>query len=127
MIKKTKIYNKIKILNIIKWISIGILITLIFLNNYYDFNLSFTLHTIITIFLISSISVLMFSIKKWKKITLLIQETKKETKKITWPSFKETLHITIIVIIATFLISLILWGLDNFLIRLVSFLISLRI
>ncbi|XBC40798.1 MAG: preprotein translocase subunit SecE [Buchnera aphidicola (Nurudea yanoniella)] len=127
MIKKTKIYNKIKILNIIKWISIGILITLIFLNNYYDFNLSFTLHTIITIFLISSISVLMFSIKKWKKITLLIQETKKETKKITWPSFKETLHTTIIVIIATFLISLILWGLDNFLIRLVSFLISLRI
>ncbi|QCI23556.1 preprotein translocase subunit SecE [Buchnera aphidicola] len=57
----------------------------------------------------------------------LIHETKQEIYKITWPNLTETFRTTIIVIITTFIISLILWGLDNILIRLVSFITSLRI
>ncbi|XBC39277.1 MAG: preprotein translocase subunit SecE [Buchnera aphidicola (Nurudea shiraii)] len=127
MAKKIKPHKKHCISNILKLVSIGILIILILFNHYYYSSLSSLLHITITTLLISLIITIIFLTKQGKKILFLINETKKETKKIHWPHLKETFHTTIIVIIVTIVISLILWGLDNILIRVVSFFTSLRI
>ncbi|XBC40295.1 MAG: preprotein translocase subunit SecE [Buchnera aphidicola (Nurudea ibofushi)] len=119
--------KKCKHLNIIKWFVVGILTILTLSNHYYYINLSFPWHIITTIFLFISTISIAFLTKQGKKILLLIYEAKKETKKIIFPKLKETFHTTIIVIIATFIISLILWGLDNILIRFISFITTLRI
>ncbi|XBC38228.1 MAG: preprotein translocase subunit SecE [Buchnera aphidicola (Floraphis choui)] len=121
-----KFWNNPRTIDIIKWFSIGILV-MSALIHYYYIHLSFILHIIITISLMTLIITITALTKKGKKIISLIHEAKKEIKKITWPSMKETFHTTIIVIIATFIMSLTLWGLDNILIRFVSFVISLRI
>jgi len=62
-----------------------------------------------------------------KRILTLSKEATYEVKLITWPNLKETLHITCIVIIVTVLLSLILWGLDNILIILISLVTSIRL
>ncbi|HMI77006.1 MAG TPA: preprotein translocase subunit SecE, partial [Buchnera sp. (in: enterobacteria)] len=56
-----------------------------------------------------------------------IYQSKNEIKKIIWPNQKETFYTTFIVVIATICMSLILWGLDNILFRLVSFITHLRL
>ncbi|HXK00545.1 MAG TPA: preprotein translocase subunit SecE [Buchnera sp. (in: enterobacteria)] len=58
---------------------------------------------------------------------MLIIESKNEIKKIIWPSKTETLYTTLIVSIATMIISLLIWGLDNILFHLVSFITNLRL
>ncbi|XBC43362.1 MAG: preprotein translocase subunit SecE [Buchnera aphidicola (Meitanaphis flavogallis)] len=126
MTKIIKFYKNSYFLEIIKWFSIGTLILLTFIN-YYCTNLSLLLRVIIIISLISLTIGTIYLTKQGKKFFLLIYKSKEEIKKITWPNLRETFHTTIIVIIATFIISLSLWGLDNILIRFVSFVTSLRL
>lgn len=126
MTKIIEFYKNSYFLEIIKWFSIGTLILLTFIN-YYCTNLSLLLRVIIIISLISLTIGTLYLTKQGKKFFLLIYESKKEIKKITWPNLRETFHTTIIVIIATFIISISLWGLDNILIHFVSFVTSLRL
>ncbi|XBC41825.1 MAG: preprotein translocase subunit SecE [Buchnera aphidicola (Kaburagia rhusicola rhusicola)] len=126
MTKIIEFYKNSYFLEIIKWFSIGTLILLTFIN-YYCTNLSLLLRVIIIISLISLTAGILYLTKQGKKFFLLIYESKKEIKKITWPNLRETFHTTVIVIIATFIISLSLWGLDNILIQFVSFVTSLRL
>ncbi|XBC44413.1 MAG: preprotein translocase subunit SecE [Buchnera aphidicola (Schlechtendalia peitan)] len=116
-----------KTTNMIKWIIISILIIITLINYYYYINISFLWRIIITISLIAVIIGIIFSTKQGKTASSLIYEAKQETKKIIWPNLKETFNTTIIVIISAFIISLILWGLDNILIRFISFVTRLRI
>jgi len=68
-----------------------------------------------------------FSTIKGKELLYFIYQSKNEIKKIIWPNQKETFYTTFIVVIATICMSLILWGLDNILFRLVSFITHLRL
>ncbi len=49
-----------------------------------------------------------------------------KVRKVIWPTRQETLHTTLIVAAVTAVMSLILWGLDGILVRLVSFITGLR-
>ena len=53
-------------------------------------------------------------------------EARTEVRKVIWPTRQETLHTTLIVAAVTAVMSLILWGLDGILVRLVSFITGLR-
>lgn len=63
---------------------------------------------------------------KFKNILSFLNEAKNEARKVIWPSFKDTLHTTVIVITITIIMSIILWGLDAILFQLVSFITNLR-
>ena len=54
------------------------------------------------------------------------REARTEVRKVIWPTRQETLHTTLIVAAVTAVMSLILWGLDGILVRLVSFITGLR-
>ncbi|XBC37712.1 MAG: preprotein translocase subunit SecE [Buchnera aphidicola (Meitanaphis microgallis)] len=127
MTKTIKFYKNLHISDKTKWFSIGILTTLMFINHYY-INLSLPLiNVIINLSLASLILRIIFFTKQGKRMFRLIHEAKEEIKIITWPNLKETFYTTVIVIVTAFIISLILWGLDNILVRFISSIISLRI
>jgi preprotein translocase subunit SecE len=50
-----------------------------------------------------------------------------EVRKVVWPTRQETLHTTMIVIVATIIMSLLLWGLDGIMVRIVAFLTGLEL
>ncbi|QJR81410.1 preprotein translocase subunit SecE [Alteromonas pelagimontana] len=49
------------------------------------------------------------------------KESRMEVRKVIWPSRQETNQTTLIVMAATLVMALILWGLDGIIVRLVSF------
>ncbi|MDQ1237420.1 MAG: preprotein translocase subunit SecE [Wigglesworthia glossinidia] len=63
---------------------------------------------------------------KGKQIVKFIYISCKEMKKVIWPSFQEALQTTLIVSLVTLVMSLLLWGLDSLLIRIISFITGLR-
>ena len=52
------------------------------------------------------------------------QAARTEVRKVVWPTRKETVQMTITVVIAVFIMSLLLWGFDSFLAWLVKALIG---
>ncbi|MCE1672060.1 preprotein translocase subunit SecE, partial [Enterobacter hormaechei] len=63
---------------------------------------------------------------KGKTTLAFAREARIEMRKVIWPTRQEALHTTLIVAAVTALMSLILWGLDGILVRLVSFITGLR-
>ncbi len=49
------------------------------------------------------------------------KESRTEVRKVVWPTRKEATHTTLIVLLATFIVALVLWGLDGILVRVVGF------
>ena len=58
---------------------------------------------------------------------LLLKGARTEIRKVVWPTRQETTHTTLIVMVATVIMALILWGLDGILFRAVGFLTGLEI
>jgi len=116
--------NKYKILEKVKWLSISFIL-LCFIN-YCFYKMPFFIYIFIISFLIFCAIGTLIYIKKVKYILSYIIMSKKEMQKIIWPKYKETLNTTLIVISVTILISLILWGIDTIIFRLITFVISLR-
>jgi preprotein translocase subunit SecE len=55
------------------------------------------------------------------------KEARVETRKVVWPTRQEAIQTTGIVIVATLIMSLILWGLDSLLFELVGFITGLKV
>lgn len=108
----------------IKWFNI-LLIFLMFLktNSLQKKTHSDKVHIIINGLLIILCICLLVYTKIWKKCFIFLQESKRELKNIIVPKKIDSLKTTALVIIITILLSLILWVLDNFLMRLISWVI----
>ncbi|AAO26784.1 preprotein translocase SecE subunit [Buchnera aphidicola str. Bp (Baizongia pistaciae)] len=127
MIKATKLKKKYDKLKIAKWSFLGILIILFILSNHYYIKHSNIFQNILLTSLTILSTGLIFLTKSGKKFLIFTKSAIHETKLITWPNFKDTLHVTFTVIIVTILLALILWGLDNILIWFISLITSLRL
>jgi len=64
--------------------------------------------------------------KKGKASLEFAREARIEMRKVIWPTRHETLQTTLIVALITLVMSLILWGIDSILVRLISFITGLR-
>lgn len=58
-----------------------------------------------------------------QKTLQFLREVRVETKKVTWPTRKETLASTVVVLVTTFIIAFFLGGVDLFLSKLVEMVI----
>ncbi len=56
-----------------------------------------------------------------------VMESKIELKKVTWPSYNETLNISLMVLFFSIIMTMILWLLDGMIIYLISFFTNFRI
>ncbi len=55
------------------------------------------------------------------------KEARTETRKVVWPTRQEAVQTTAIVLVATLIMSFVMWGLDSILFELVSFITGLKV
>ncbi|WP_457913861.1 preprotein translocase subunit SecE [Candidatus Gillettellia adelgis] len=109
-----------------KWFIIAFLLVVVIIGNYYYHDLNILLRAPVIILLITTASTVFLTTIKGKAAASFARQARTEMRKVIWPTRQETLHATFIVSIVTTIMSLILWGLDSILVRLVSFIIGLR-
>ncbi|AWH90714.1 preprotein translocase subunit SecE [Buchnera aphidicola (Melanaphis sacchari)] len=123
-----KIFNfrKSKYLEKMKWLLISIFLILpIFINNnFFQINIFICRGAVLISIMLAIIIAL--TTEKGKNILTYINASKNEMKKIIWPQYKETLHTTCIIIFIAVIMSLLVWGIDSIIFRLITFLINLR-
>ncbi len=113
-------------LDLVKWLSVLVLLTLMVAANYiYEFSAVEKAASIVVL-----VGLAAFIAAKTSKGTGFIEfakEARTEVRKVVWPTRQETMQTTIIVMVATLIVALALWGLDAVLLSLVSFITGLGI
>jgi preprotein translocase subunit SecE len=122
---KSNIFNKIHLIYKKKWIFISIFFIIFFFlekkfkilpiqSKYINLSLIFFI-----------IAIIIFILKKnYLFIISQLKQIKLETQNITWAKKKETLNTTLIIILISICISLTLWGIDNLIFHIISFITS---
>ncbi|WP_158379928.1 preprotein translocase subunit SecE [Candidatus Williamhamiltonella defendens] len=113
-------------LDMVKWLIVFLLLITAILGNYYYQNVNLPLRAFIIVIIISIAGGIGLLTKKGKSSLEFAREARIEMRKVIWPTRQETLQTTLIVALITLLMSLILWGIDSMLVRLISFITGLR-
>ena len=107
------------ILDKFKWGLVLVLIAFIVWGNFYfsepnDIYQPNTIVRIIAVVVISALTLFIaFTTGKGKSFILFLQESRKELRKVVWPSRKETVQTTLLVAAITVVVGLALWGMDS--------------
>ncbi|MGB8663304.1 MAG: preprotein translocase subunit SecE [Serratia inhibens] len=109
-----------------KWVTVAILLVVAIVGNYYYRYFSLPLRALAVVVVIAIAGAVALMTTKGKATVAFAREARTEVRKVIWPTRQETLHTTLIVAAVTAVMSLILWGLDGILVRLVSFITGLR-
>ncbi|ACX86059.1 preprotein translocase subunit SecE [Pectobacterium parmentieri] len=126
MSANTEAQNSGRGLEVIKWLVVGALLVVAIGGNSYYREFSLPLRALAVVILICAAGGVALLTTKGKATVAFAREARTEVRKVIWPTRQETLHTTLIVAAVTAVMSLILWGLDGILVRLVSFITGLR-
>lgn len=107
-------------LDIVKWLLVLVMLSLVVVGNYI-YELSSLEKAVAIVVLVAAAGFVAAQTSKGKVFLDFAKESRTEVRKVVWPTRQETMQTTIIVIIATIIMGLILWGLDAILLRVVSF------
>ncbi|WP_127960235.1 preprotein translocase subunit SecE [Serratia microhaemolytica] len=113
-------------LEVAKWLIVVALLVVAIVGNYYYRDFSLPLRALAVVVLIALAGAVALMTAKGKATVAFAREARTEVRKVIWPTRQETLQTTLIVAAVTAVMSLILWGLDSVLVRLVSFITALR-
>ncbi|WP_416307128.1 preprotein translocase subunit SecE [Neptunicella sp. SCSIO 80796] len=114
-------------LDLLKWlIAIGLLVAAVAGNHIYqDVSVLYRALGVVAAVVVA----LLFAASTGKGSQFLnfAKESRTEVRKVVWPTRQETTQTTLIVMVAVVVMSLLLWGLDGIIVRLVSFITGLGI
>ncbi|MBW7981329.1 preprotein translocase subunit SecE [Enterobacillus tribolii] len=113
-------------LDALKWLVVAVLLVVAIVGNYIYRDASLPLRALAVVVIIVIAGVVALMTTKGKATVAFAREARTEMRKVIWPTRQETLHTTLIVAAVTAVMSLILWGLDGILVRLISFITGLR-
>lgn len=113
-------------LDLVKWLLVLVILSLVVVGNYI-YELSSLEKAIAIVVLVAAAGFVAAQTTKGKIFLNFAKESRTEVRKVVWPTRQETMQTTIIVIIATIIMGLILWGLDAILLRVVSFFTGLGV
>lgn len=113
-------------LELIKWLLIFVLLAVAIGGNYYYRDITLPLRVLAVVILAAAAGGVALLTTRGKIALNFAREARIEVRKVLWPTHQETLHTTLIVAAVTAVMSLLLWGLDSVLVRMVSFITSLR-
>lgn len=113
-------------LEALKWLVVAVLLVVAIVGNYYYRAYSLPLRALAVVVVIAIAGAVALLTTKGKATVTFAREARTEVRKVIWPTRQETLHTTLIVAAVTAVMSLILWGLDGILVRVVSFITGLR-
>ncbi|TLX45818.1 preprotein translocase subunit SecE [Pseudoalteromonas phenolica] len=111
----------------VKWlVSIALLLGAV-VGNYMYADLSVLVRAVGVVVAVAAALGLLATTEKGRTFIAFAKEARIEVRKVVWPTRQETTHTTFIVMLATVVMALILWGLDGILFRIVGFLTGLEI
>ncbi|MFB6421838.1 MAG: preprotein translocase subunit SecE [Candidatus Malihini olakiniferum] len=110
----------------IKWLIVVVLLIIAIVGNYYYRSYSPPLRALIVVVLTTAAGGVALLTAKGKATVMFAREARTEVRRVIWPNRQETLHTTLIVAVMTTMMSIILWGLDGILVRLISFITGSR-
>ena len=113
-------------LEVLKWLGVVVLLVAAVAGNSYYREVTLPLRALAVVVLMAAAAGIALLTTKGKATLAFAREARTEVRKVIWPTRQETLHTTLIVAAVTAVMSLILWGLDGILVRLVSFITGLR-
>ena len=125
MSEKTE--NQSNALDMFKWVVIfALLAGLVTANTMYG-EISVLYRAIAIVVVVGIAGFIAATTEKGSTFLSFAKESRTEVRKVVWPTRQETTHTTLIVMVATVIMALILWGLDGILFRAVGFLTGLEI
>lgn len=111
----------------IKWIvAIALLAAAVLGNYYYGETVSILYRAIGVVLLVTVAGIVAGMTGKGRRFRSFAKESRTEVRRVVWPSRQEATQTTIIVVVATAIVSLILWGMDAILVRVVGFFTGLE-
>lgn len=112
--------------DVVKWLLVFVILSLAVVGNYI-YELSALERAIAVVVLVLVAGVVAAQTHKGKTFISFAKEARTEVRKVVWPTRQETMQTTLVVLVATLIMGLLLWGLDAILLRVVSFLTGLGI
>jgi preprotein translocase subunit SecE len=111
----------------VKWVlAIALLVGAVAVNQYFS-ELSVLYRALGIVALVAIALFVAAATSKGSQFLTFAKEARTETRKVVWPTRQEATQTTMIVLAATFVMALVLWGLDGILVRVVSFITGLGI
>lgn len=111
----------------IKWVlAIALLAAAVVGNYYYGETVSVLYRAIAVVLLVAIAGVFAGMTDKGRRFRSFAKESRTEVRRVVWPTRQEATQTTIIVVVATAIVSLILWGMDAILVRVVGFFTGLE-
>ena len=118
--------EKSKGTNTLLWIiAVALIIVAAVGNTYFAAQLSLVVRVLALVALGAGAVVAAALTKQGQKTIHFIKESRTELRKIIWPTRPEATQTTLIVIAMCVVVSLVLWGIDSIIVRLVAFLTNL--
>jgi len=114
-------------LDIVKWIIVvALLVAAVVGNNMYG-DMSVALRALAVVILVVIAGFIAAKTEKGSTFLGFAKDSRTEVRKVVWPSRKEATQTTLIVLAATVVVALLLWGLDGILVRVVGLATGIRI
>ncbi|MDT7526805.1 MULTISPECIES: preprotein translocase subunit SecE [Idiomarinaceae] len=111
----------------LKWlVAIVLLAAAVLGNYYYTEQVSVLYRAIAVVLLVVIAGVIAGMTSKGRRFRGFAKESRTEVRRVVWPTRQEATQTTIIVVVATAIVSLILWGMDAILVRVVGFFTGLE-
>jgi preprotein translocase subunit SecE len=108
-------------LDILKWIVVAAFLAAAVVGNQYFAEQTLVIR-VVAILVAAAIAFLIAATTTKGKIALgFAREARIETRKVVWPTRQETIQTTLIIMVAVALMSMLLWGIDSVLVKIVAF------
>lgn len=103
-----------------KWAFIAILVAIGVVSNYYFAEQPLVIRFVVGLVLAAILVAIAVKTEKGKQAWTFLSDARAELRKVVWPTRQETVQTTLVLIAVIILMSLILWGVDTFLLWVVS-------
>lgn len=117
----SKAENQMSKVDMMKWALVVILLAGAVVGNSMLGHVSTSFRAIGVIVLVLVAAFVASKTEKGAQFLGFAKDSRTEVRKVVWPTRKEAMHTTLIVLAATLAVALLLWGLDAILMRIVGF------
>ena len=114
-------------LDSLKWIIVILILSGVVFANYFYGEESVLYRAIGAVVAIAIAGVIAMQTVKGQNAVAFAKESRTEIRKVVWPTRQEAIQTTGIVLFATFIMSLVMWGLDSTLFWIVGFITGLQV
>lgn len=108
-------------LDLVKWLVVVLLLGTAVGGNFYFGEMSVLVRAVAVVVTVIVALLIASKTAKGTQFVSFAAESRTEVRKVVWPSRQEATQTTLIVLAATFVMALLLWGLDGIAVRVVSF------